>query len=212
MTKELKELIAAAESLLAWQPHCSRGSSGDLRQTRLKAAIARVASVAQQAEHGFCKPEVGGSIPSAGSKCPIADEQTHGRFYCTRERGHAGSCAAVERLFGTHIREAMKVLKKIMGESVNGKPAGSKPATESSSLSSPAKEEILKSWSAIPAELPELLDHNRRCRSRFSDVVRAVGPLGLPGTSSEPAICQADGYASDCDCFAVGRHNCPVHK
>src|SRR5882724_7804653 len=34
-----QELIAAAEQLLAWQPHCSKGSSGDLRQKRLRAAI-----------------------------------------------------------------------------------------------------------------------------------------------------------------------------
>lgn len=34
-----QELIAAAEQLLAWQPNCSLGSSGDLRQRRLRAAI-----------------------------------------------------------------------------------------------------------------------------------------------------------------------------
>ena len=34
-----QELIDAAEQLLAWQPHCSKGSSGDLRQKRLRAAI-----------------------------------------------------------------------------------------------------------------------------------------------------------------------------
>src|SRR5882724_12899129 len=34
-----QELIAAAEQLLAWQPYCSKGSSGDLRQKRLRAAI-----------------------------------------------------------------------------------------------------------------------------------------------------------------------------
>src|SRR5882724_3471040 len=34
-----KELIAAAEQLLTWQPYCSKGSSGDLRQKRLRAAI-----------------------------------------------------------------------------------------------------------------------------------------------------------------------------
>src|SRR5882724_13124863 len=34
-----QELIAAAEQLLAWQPHCSKESSGDLRQKRLRAAI-----------------------------------------------------------------------------------------------------------------------------------------------------------------------------
>ena len=35
----VNELVAAAEQLLAWQPQCSRGSSGDLRQKRLRAAI-----------------------------------------------------------------------------------------------------------------------------------------------------------------------------
>jgi hypothetical protein len=35
----LEELKAAAEQLLAWQPICSLGSSGDLRQKRLRKAL-----------------------------------------------------------------------------------------------------------------------------------------------------------------------------
>ena len=35
----LHELVDAAEQLLAWQPICSLGSSGDLRQKRLRKAL-----------------------------------------------------------------------------------------------------------------------------------------------------------------------------
>lgn len=34
-----QELIDAAKQLLNWQPICSQGSSGDLRQRRLRTAI-----------------------------------------------------------------------------------------------------------------------------------------------------------------------------
>ena len=35
----LTELAGAVEQLLAWQPICSEGSSGDLRQKRVRAAL-----------------------------------------------------------------------------------------------------------------------------------------------------------------------------
>ena len=41
----MRELIGAAEQLLAWQPVCSLGSSGDLRQKRLRYAIDRFKGV-----------------------------------------------------------------------------------------------------------------------------------------------------------------------
>lgn len=37
--ERLQELIDAATALLAWQPICSLGSSGDLRQKRLRKAL-----------------------------------------------------------------------------------------------------------------------------------------------------------------------------
>ena len=41
----LHELVDAAEQLLVWQPLCSLGSSGDLRQKRLRNAIRRFKGV-----------------------------------------------------------------------------------------------------------------------------------------------------------------------
>lgn len=38
----LAEFIEAAEKLLEWCPICSEGSSGDIRQQRLREAIARL--------------------------------------------------------------------------------------------------------------------------------------------------------------------------
>ena len=37
-TEQIQELLAAAQELLDWVPICSEGSSGDLRQKRLKRA------------------------------------------------------------------------------------------------------------------------------------------------------------------------------
>lgn len=33
-------------------------------------------------------------LASPVESCPVAGEQTGGRFYCTREKGHDGPCAA----------------------------------------------------------------------------------------------------------------------
>ncbi len=41
----MSEFIEAAESLLEWVPVCSEGSSGDLRQKRLRAAIEQLRGV-----------------------------------------------------------------------------------------------------------------------------------------------------------------------
>ena len=41
----INELIDSAEQLLAWQPTCSLGSSGDLRQRRLRNALDRFKGV-----------------------------------------------------------------------------------------------------------------------------------------------------------------------
>lgn len=41
----MREFIEAAESLLEWCPICSEGSSGDLRQKRLREAIAKLRGV-----------------------------------------------------------------------------------------------------------------------------------------------------------------------
>jgi hypothetical protein len=41
----MREFIEAAESLLEWCPVCSEGSSGDLRQKRLREAIDKLRGV-----------------------------------------------------------------------------------------------------------------------------------------------------------------------
>lgn len=48
-TFDVAELASAAQQLLDWQPICSAGSSGDLRQQRLRKALEDYAKAQTQA-------------------------------------------------------------------------------------------------------------------------------------------------------------------
>jgi hypothetical protein len=173
MMSELKELIAAAESLLDWQPVCSLGSSGDLRQRRLRAAIA---SVAQMVEQGTCNAEVGGSIPSAGSTSFLEKRrETSGEWESSVEEPTRPRNRRKSFRFTDIFRTAFK------GESVNGKPADSKPATPGSSPGSPATMLPNSVCFCGKREIHE-------CDTRAADAVRKY-----------QAETQADGFGRDCD-------------
>ncbi len=148
--------------------------------------IDKSADVAQRPEQGFCKPQVGGSNPSVGSTIPswsVSPTMAQGPEFAPREEPRN------RRAFARFI-DIWRIALGPKGESVNGKPAASKAVTAGSSPASPAK-----------------------CQQDPFCCKDYAGGCSCPTAADLGCHSKTDLKISnpDCDCFSMGRHNCPVH-